>query len=73
MSLARHLVSRPWLWSFIAAFAAWLSTILFTGGQGGGGLITAALTFATFFVIVGIGQMRHETFHAELAPQGRRV
>ena len=29
----------------------------FTGGQGGGGLMTAALTFATFFVIVGIGQM----------------
>ena len=29
----------------------------FTGGQGGGELMTAALTFATFFVIVGIGQM----------------
>src|SRR5688572_18410683 len=57
MSLVRRLASKPWLWSFIAAFAAWLSTILFTGGQGGGGLITAALTFATFFVIVGIGQM----------------
>jgi ribose transport system permease protein len=57
MSLVRRLASKPWLWSFIAAFAAWLSTILFTGGQGGGGLITAAFTFATFFVIVGIGQM----------------
>ncbi len=35
----------------------WLATIAFTGGQGGGELLTAALTFATFFVIVGIGQM----------------
>ena len=35
----------------------WLATIAFTRGQGGGELMTAALTFATFFVIVGIGQM----------------
>jgi ribose transport system permease protein len=57
MSLVRRIGGKPWLWSFIAALAAWLATILFTGGQGGGGLMTAALTFATFFVIVGIGQM----------------
>ena len=35
----------------------WLATIVFTHGQGGGEMLTAALTFATFFVIVGIGQM----------------
>jgi ribose transport system permease protein len=57
MSLVRRLFNKPWLWSFIAALAAWLATVLFTGGQGGGELVTAALTFATFFVIVGIGQM----------------
>jgi ribose transport system permease protein len=49
--------ARPWMLSFVAAFLVWAATIAFTGGHGGGGLITAALTFATFFVIVGIGQM----------------
>ncbi len=48
---------KPWIWSFVAAALVWLATIAFTQGQGGGGLLTAALTFATFFVIVGIGQM----------------
>jgi len=57
MSALRGLAEKPWLWSFVAAFATWLATIAFTGGQGGEQLLTAALTFATFFVIVGIGQM----------------
>jgi ribose transport system permease protein len=48
---------KPWLWAFVAALAVWLATIGFTGGHGGGGVLTAAFTFATFFVIVGIGQM----------------
>lgn len=51
------LLARPWLLSFAAAFLVWAATVAFTRGQGGGELITAALTFATFFVIVGIGQM----------------
>jgi ribose transport system permease protein len=55
-SLAR-LEDKPWVWSFIAAGIVWAATVIFTGGQGGGGLISAALTFGTFFVIVGIGQM----------------
>jgi ribose transport system permease protein len=55
-NLAR-LFEKPWLLSFAAAFLVWAATIAFTRGQGGGELITAALTFATFFVIVGIGQM----------------
>jgi len=57
MTILRRIVDKPWLWSFVAAFATWLATIAFTGGQGGEQLLTAALTFATFFVIVGIGQM----------------
>lgn len=35
----------------------WIATILFTRGVGGGEVLTAAFTFAVFFVIVGIGQM----------------
>ncbi|HET7715968.1 MAG TPA: ABC transporter permease [Bauldia sp.] len=55
--MIRELLRKPWLWSFVAAGLVWLATMAFTGGHGGGQLITAALTFATFFVIVGIGQM----------------
>jgi ribose transport system permease protein len=57
VTAVRRILERPWLWSFVAAFFVWLATIAFTRGQGGGELLTAALTFATFFVIVGIGQM----------------
>jgi ribose transport system permease protein len=57
MTALHRIAEKPWLWSFVAAFATWLATIAFTGGQGGEQLLTAALTFATFFVIVGIGQM----------------
>jgi ribose transport system permease protein len=52
-----RLSRKPWLWSFVAAALTWAATMVFTGGQGGGELLTAAFTFATFFVVVGIGQM----------------
>jgi ribose transport system permease protein len=57
MKTLGRLRDKPWLWSWIAALAVWLATMAFTQGQGGLSLLTAALTFATFFVIVGIGQM----------------
>jgi ribose transport system permease protein len=57
MTVMGRLFEKSWLLSFAAAFLVWAATIAFTRGQGGGELITAALTFATFFVIVGIGQM----------------
>ncbi|WP_112609099.1 ABC transporter permease (plasmid) [Rhizobium sp. WW22] len=48
---------KPWIWSFVAAIAVWIVTVLFTGGASSIGLSQAALTFAAFSVIVGIGQM----------------
>ena len=51
------LFRAPWIWSFVAAFAVWLVTILATGGASTLGLSQAALTFAAFSVIVGTGQM----------------
>ncbi len=54
---AKLLFGKPWIWSFIGALIVWLATIAFTGGYGGGGMITAALSLAVFTVIVGIGQM----------------
>ncbi len=53
----RRLAGRPWLWAYVAAIAVWIVTIMFTGGRGAGEVLTAAFTFATFSVIVGIGQM----------------
>ena len=51
------LFRKPWIWSFIGALLVWLAAIIFTGGHGAGGMITAALSLAVFTVIVGLGQM----------------
>lgn len=56
-SLLRTLRAKPWLGSFLGALAIWLVTVSFTGGRGGGGMLTAALVLSQFMVIVGIGQM----------------
>jgi ribose transport system permease protein len=56
-SLPRKMLAKPWLWSFLGALLMWLVTVAFTGGRGGGGMLTAALALAQFTVIVGIGQM----------------
>jgi ribose transport system permease protein len=57
MTALRTLFSKPWIWSFAAAAIVWIVTVLFTGGASSLGLTQAALTFAAFSVIVGIGQM----------------
>jgi ribose transport system permease protein len=55
--MIRKLSREPWVWSFVAALGVWLATIAYTGGQGAGEILTAALSFATFSIIVGLGQM----------------
>lgn len=57
MTSLRTLSAKPWIWSFLAAAGVWLVTIGFTGGASAAGLSQAALTFAAFSIIVGIGQM----------------
>ncbi|MDE1995308.1 MAG: ABC transporter permease [Rhizobiaceae bacterium] len=57
MQQIKALVAQPWIWSFIGALLVWLATIIFTGGYGAGGMITAALSLAVFTVIAGTGQM----------------
>ncbi|HWT61443.1 MAG TPA: ABC transporter permease, partial [Ochrobactrum sp.] len=57
MNAISVLTSRPWIWSFVATVAVWIITVLFTGGAGAHGLSYAAFTFASFSVIVGLGQM----------------
>jgi ribose transport system permease protein len=51
------LYGRPWIWSFLGALAVWLLAIVVAHGQGAGGMLSAALAFSVFTVIVGIGQM----------------
>lgn len=53
----QNILKKPWIWSFVGALSVWLATVIFTGGAAAGGITSAALSFATFTVIVGIGQM----------------
>ncbi|WP_163264241.1 ABC transporter permease [Chelativorans alearense] len=57
MTLFHGLFRKPWLWSWLAVAVVWSATVMVTGGAGALGLSQAALTFAAFSVIVGIGQM----------------
>ncbi|MEP0324747.1 ABC transporter permease [Bauldia litoralis] len=57
MSSIRQIFEKPWIWAFVAAIGVWIATITFTQGQGAGGVLTAAFSFATFSVIVALGQM----------------
>jgi ribose transport system permease protein len=49
--------NRPWIWSFVGAALVLVGALAITGGQGGGGMVTAALSLALFMVVVGTGQM----------------
>ena len=55
--VARLLRTHAWIWPFAGALIVWLITITYTGGQGALAILTAALSFATFTIIVGLGQM----------------
>jgi ribose transport system permease protein len=49
--------ARPWIWSFLGALVVWLLTLSVVEGRGGLATLSVALQFASFYVIVGIGQM----------------
>ncbi len=57
MSAMARLIRQPWLWAWAGALAVWLATAVFTGGRGSGEVLSAAMTFGAFFVIVALGQM----------------
>jgi ribose transport system permease protein len=56
-ALRARLAASPWLWSFTAAALVWGLAAAVTGGRGAGEILTSALAFGTFTVIVGLGQM----------------
>jgi ribose transport system permease protein len=47
----------PWVWSFLGALVVWAMTAAVAQGRGGIQTLSVAVQFATFYVIVGIGQM----------------
>ncbi len=57
MSRLAALGRQPWLWAWAGALAIWAATAAVTGGTGSAEVLSAALTFGAFFVIVAIGQM----------------
>jgi ribose transport system permease protein len=57
MTRVLGIIRQPWIWSFLGAVGVWLAAIIFTGGYGAGGMLTAALSLSVFMVIVGVGQM----------------
>lgn len=57
MSAAASLIRQPWLWAWLGALAVWLATAAFTQGRGSAEVLSAAMTFGAFFVIVALGQM----------------
>jgi len=57
MALVKRLMQKPWIWSCLGMTVVWGVTAIYTGGTGSAEVITAALSFATFTAIVGVGQM----------------
>jgi ribose transport system permease protein len=49
--------NRPWIWSFMGAAMVWALAVILAGGHGGWSIVTTAIAFSAFTVLVGIGQM----------------
>jgi ribose transport system permease protein len=56
MMLSR-LRNLPWIWSFLGALAVYIAVLVFAAGQGSWDVLTTAIAFSAFTVLVGIGQM----------------
>ncbi|HTH99492.1 MAG TPA: ABC transporter permease [Acidisoma sp.] len=56
-AFAARLQRNRWTWSFAGAFLVWLITVVSAEGRGAGATLSAALGFAAFYVMAGMGQM----------------
>ncbi|MGI3901675.1 MAG: ABC transporter permease [Janthinobacterium lividum] len=56
-STLKRLAVQPWRWSFAGAIAVWLAAVIFTGGTGAAGMLSAGIALAAFSVLVGTAQM----------------
>jgi len=56
-TLRRRLDATPWIWSLVGAVVVWGLTVASVAGRSAGETLVTAFGFATFYVIVGLGQM----------------
>jgi ribose transport system permease protein len=54
-TFVKTLAAAPWIWSFLGAAAVYIAVLAIAGG--GAGVLSTAVAFAAFTVLVGIGQM----------------
>src|SRR5215467_14531064 len=52
-----RLLAQPWFYATAGAILVWLVILVYSGGAGGGAVISAALNYSVFFAVVGLGQM----------------
>jgi ribose transport system permease protein len=52
-----RLLAQPWFYATAGAVLVWLVILAYSGGAGGGAVISAALNYSVFFAVVGLGQM----------------
>jgi ribose transport system permease protein len=52
-----RLLAQPWFYATAGAILVWLVIVAYSGGAGGGAVISAALNYSVYFAIVGLGQM----------------
>lgn len=50
-------MAAPWIWSFIGTGLVLAAILVHTGGAGAASTVIAALSLASFMVVVGLGQM----------------
>jgi ribose transport system permease protein len=52
-----RLLAQPWFYATAGTILVWLVILAYSGGAGGGAVISAALNYSVFFAVVGLGQM----------------
>jgi ribose transport system permease protein len=52
-----RVLSQPWFYATAGAILVWLIIVVYSGGTGGGAVMSAALNYSVYFAIVGLGQM----------------
>jgi ribose transport system permease protein len=57
IALHARLGKQPFLWSFLGALGVYGLVLIFAGGHGAWNVLTTAIAFSAFTVLVGIGQM----------------
>jgi ribose transport system permease protein len=52
-----RILGQPWFYATAGALLVWIVIVAYSGGAGGGAVMSAALNYSVYFAIVGLGQM----------------